>query len=419
MPASSGAGETLASCAAALSASPSAPEEGGGEYVKLCGISVRKHIRLGVCRPPPSSSPPPEPPPAGPRFSPPENSSNPEDFVAYSITVRTSEFREKRIKRLPNDQLRRKLDEHTAIIRTVFLSELLALKQEDLRVVRYNATSFLVMIEQSNSTEFSAEQIKSVAESPALINRLHMSLRSTGWNLAVACPEQVRELRKPDALPPAPSRPPAPQPICPEWALTFHRPARAFAPVFEYLLRIEVPPTARLAGRYTISALAKISRDFASAGAGSRGWLPAAGQVLNARFWSKAGCTGSELFETLGGWPSGPTAWQRIEASYYALDASTAPSCIEWYVGFPTRTSRGALWVTELQAQTPDGTWLLNDGNFTRGRGMASRVSRTSGWLLTGEEDEEYEPEIARVDVSASYCLSRVQHASSQTTNND
>ena len=355
---------------------------------------------------PPSVSPPPQPPPAGPRFSPSENSSNPENFVAYSIYIRTSEFREKRIRQLPSDKLRRTLDEHSAIIHTVFLSEVLTLKQEDLRVARYNATSFVVMVEVSNRTELSAEQVKSVAESTPLITRLHSSLRSAGHHLAIPCPEQVRELRKPDALPPVPLRPPAPKSVCPEWALKFGASTATLAQVFEYQLRIEVPPAARLAGRYTISALAKMSRDFASAGAApSR--LEAAGQLLHARFWSKAGCTGRELFVTLGGWPSEPSVWQRVKASYYALDTAIAPACIEWYVGFPTRTARGAVWVTELQAQAPDGTLLLRDGNFTRGRGMANHISQSSGFLHTTEDDAAYEPELARVDVSSHHCRSR------------
>ena len=83
------------------------------------------------------------------------------------------------------------------------------------------------------------------------------------------------------------------------------------------------------------------------------------------------------------------------------------PACIEWYVGFPTRPARGAVWVTELQAQAPDGTLLLRDGNFTRGRGMASHVSQSTGFLHTTEDDEEYEPAITRVDVSSPHCLRR------------
>ena len=265
----------------------------------------------------------------------------------------------------------RRILHRVRMIQSLVLSAAVRLKQEQLRVGWISGASFVLIVDRGGEATLPADARVELART--VEERLGVLLRaairvSTGW-LPSGAPLRLQPRLPPLRRTKPPTAPPEKRSVCPSWALRFGTAGGAFTPAVEYRLRITVPPAQRAAGRYTLSALAKRSDDYASAGRHHHG---KPGQLLFARFWSSAGCSGAELALTTGGWPSAPDEWQRLKASYHPMGAALAPGCVEWHVGFPSRTTRGSVWITQLQLHSPDGSELLADGDFPGGVGMAA-----------------------------------------------
>ena len=123
---------------------------------------------------------------------------------------------------------------------------------------------------------------------------------------------------------------------------------------------LEIDLTDYGTGEYTVSADAYFSPDF-----------DGDARILHSRWFSHDGSAIRAIQDD----SSLHSGWRELTE---AITISEKPSYMRWFVAFPVQSTRGNVWIKNLQVTAPNGDKLINDGTFPYGRNMRQYIPNRS-----------------------------------------